>query len=414
MATDRTDSRTKNSGANNRASLALIAGGGTAGHLVPGLAVANALVESGWPASQIHFVGSAVGLDSQLVPAAGFALTTLPGRGINRRGKNPVTPANFAAAWALLRGIAKGIALVRKMRPSVVLSLGGYAALPGSIGAIVMRVPLVLVEQNAVASGTNSMLSRFAKAAAVPTLGTGLRKEVLTGTPVRPEVIALAERSAARQDLRAELGWPDSADTKAVVIFGGSLGSLRINTATWQALEQLGQGQPGQLFIYHVVGKRDWDELPQAARDASRDPVKSTAKGIYRAVPYDDNLPVALAAADLVVCRAGASTIAELSVLAKAAVLVPLPGAPNDHQRRNAEIFAAAGQASIVDDADLDGARLAAEINAHLTDAGESDRTGTSNFASAHSAHRIAELALKHAAGPDTAGPDTTCPEKSK
>ena len=387
---------------------ALIAGGGTAGHLVPGIAVAQALADLGWPTDQIHFVGSARGLDAELVPAAGFGLTVLPGRGINRRRLNLT---NLKAAWSLLRGIAKGVRLVRKMRPAVVLSLGGYAALPGSIGAIIWRVPLVLVEQNAAASATNLMLSRFAKAAAVPVLGTGLRKEVVTGNPVRAEVVALAKRvsaqdqPAARQALRDELGWPDVPDVpdaKAVVVFGGSLGSGRINQATWQALERL--SEPGtacaQLFIYHVVGQRDWDELPVVA--------KSQPPTLYRPVRYDDNLPLALAAADLVVCRAGASTVAELSVLAKRAVLVPLPGAPRDHQRRNAEILVKANQAVIVNDAELDGERLLAEIAASHSagsSASSADAATPASpaFSGPQSAGSVAQLAIKHATQVPTA-----------
>ncbi len=409
-----------------RADSALIAGGGTAGHIVPGLAVAQALTELGWPREQIHFVGSARGLDAELVSAAGFGLTALPGRGINRRGMTRgINGKNLLAVWALMRGITKGIRLVRKFRPAIVLSLGGYAALPGSIGAIVWRVPLVLIEQNAAASVSNRLLSRFAKAAAVPVLGTGLRKEILTGNPVRAEVVALANASVApgdasvapgdtnqRRVLRDELGW---SDRPAVVVFGGSLGSFRINQATWQVLELLAapdatstKPTTNQPFIYHVVGQRDWGERPAIARTQDQT--------IYRAVPYDDSLPVALAAADLVVCRAGASTVAELSVLTKRAVLVPLPGAPNDHQRRNAEALVTAGQAKIVNDAELDAERLLSEITAGLTarQTAPNNASCSASFSNPQSAHQVAQLAIKFAkqiprsvtaAGPDSAGP---------
>ncbi len=390
-----------------KAGLALIAGGGTAGHIVPGLAVAQALTELGWPSDQIHFVGSARGLDAELVPAAGFGLTALPGRGINRRGKTRgVNGKNLLAAWALMRGIIKGIFLIKKLHPAVVLSLGGYAALPGAIGAVVGRVPLVLAEQNAAASVSNRMLSRFAKAAAVPVLGTGLRKEVVTGNPVRAEVTALANMSVMsrgsnqRRALRDELGWPDRS---AVVIFGGSLGSLRINQAAWQALEILKasdatntKSTTDRPFIYHVVGHRDWDDRPAIAR--------SQDQTTYRAVRYDDNLPLALAAADLVVCRAGASTVAELSVLTKRAVLVPLPGAPNDHQWRNAEALVATGQAQIVKDAELDAERLLSEIFAALAiarqavpDSGTSSASPRASFSSSQSAQQVAQLAITFA-----------------
>ena len=365
----------------------LIAGGGTAGHLLPGLAVADALTEDGWPAEGIHFVGSKRGMDAQLVPAAGFGLTTLSGRGLTARRVNLTNAAAAASlAWATLRGIA----LVRKRRPAAVLSLGGYAALPATVGAVFWRVPLVIAEQNAVASATNRLVGRFARAAAVPARGTGLRREVVTGNPVRPEV-AQAARDVS--EARERLGWP--AGATSIAVFGGSLGSRRINTALWSALPSL-QKRDG-LFVYHVVGRRDWEDRPPAPapRDGGAD-----EREWYRAVPFDEHLPVALAAADLVICRAGASTVAELSVLGTPAVLVPLPIATHDHQRRNAEALASAGQARIVPDADLDAGRLLAEIDAMSESRRRNGPStgGSATFGRADSAQRVARLVIQHCA----------------
>ena len=365
----------------------LIAGGGTAGHLIPGLAVADALTEDGWPAEGIHFVGSKRGMDAQLVPAAGFGLTTLSGRGLTARRVNLTNAAAAVSlAWAALRGIA----LVRKRRPAAVLSLGGYAALPATVGAVFWRVPLVIAEQNAVASATNRLVGRFARAAAVPAHGTGLQREVVTGNPVRPEVTQAAREAS---DARERLGWP--AEATSVAVFGGSLGSRRINNALWSALPSL-QERDG-VFVYHVVGRRDWEDRPLAP--ARRDSA-AKVRDWYCAVPFDEHLPMALAAADLVICRAGASTVAELSVLGTPAVLVPLPIATDDHQRLNAEALVSAGQARVVPDADLDAERLLAEIDAMSMQA---DRTVPSTgsgatFGRADSAQRVARLVIQHSA----------------
>ncbi len=363
----------------------LIAGGGTAGHLMPGLAVASALTERGWPAEGIHFVGSARGIDAKIVPDAGFGVTLLGGRGLTARRVN-LTNARAAAslAWATLRGIA----LVGRRRPAAVLSLGGYAALPATVGAVIWRVPLVIAEQNAVASATNRLLGRFARAAAVPVRGTGLRREVVTGNPVRPAVVEAAVRAG---DTRAELGWP--ADATVVVVFGGSLGSLRINTAIWAALPSLRERDG--LFIHHVVGERDWAERPPPP---PLRPDDSRIRDWYRAVPFDEQLPAALAAADVAICRAGASTVAELSVIGTPAVLVPLPIATNDHQRRNAEELAATGAARVVVDAEFDGERMLAELELvlELRNQEGPERPPEGTFGRRDAAQRVAQLVIQH------------------
>lgn len=380
----------------------LIAGGGTAGHLMPGLAVATALTEQGWPADGIHFVGSARGIDAQIVPAGGFGVTLLGGRGLTARRVN-LTNARAAAslAWATLRGIA----LVGRRRPAAVLSLGGYAALPATVGAVIWRVPLVIAEQNAVASATNRLLGRFARAAAVPVRGTGLRREVVTGNPVRPEVV---EAALGAGDARARLGWP--ADATAVVVFGGSLGSLRINTAIWTALPSLRERDG--LFIYHVVGKRDWAERPPPPPPR---PDGSRVRDWYRAVPFDEQLPAALAAADFAICRAGASTVAELSVIGTPAVLVPLPIATNDHQRRNAEELSATGRARVVADAEFDGERMLAELEQMLGSQRQAppERRTEATFGRRDSAQRVAQLVIQHSAAvPGSVVPVDRSPRK--
>jgi undecaprenyldiphospho-muramoylpentapeptide beta-N-acetylglucosaminyltransferase len=376
---------------------AVISGGGTGGHTVPGLAVAGALVAAGHAAAGIHFIGSTRGMEGETVPAAGFTITTLPGRGLERR----LSLSNLGRAWDILRAVGRGVRLVRRLRPAVVLTLGGYAAVPGALGAVMWRVPLVIAEQNAVASLANRLVARAARAAAVPVAGTGLRREVVTGNPVRAEVVAA--RDADRDELRRRLGVPP--DRTLVLVFGGSQGALTLNRAVAAALPTW-SGR-ADLALYHVVGRRDWTDLA----------VPTLPEGglWYRPVEFEHRLPEVMAAADLAVCRSGASTVAELAVIGRPAVLVPFPHAPKDAQGANAAMLVDAGAAVLVRDHALDGDRLAAEVVAMLgrdlgAMAGRARSVGHPD-----AAVRVAELLEVHASRPDRtpAGPKPRSPEAS-
>jgi len=227
------------------ATYVLVAGGGTAGHVLPGLAVAAALVDRGHPASTVHFVGSERGLERTLVPDAGFDLTLLPGRGIQRR----LTFENVAAVWGLMRAVVKGIVLVRRRRPRVVLVLGGYASVACTVGAFIWRVPIVVMEQNARAGAANKLAGRFAKASAVPFVETDLPRSVVTGNPVRAEVLAI-NRSTDRESARASLGI--GADRTFIAVVTGSLGSRNVNEAVLAALPKWSTRT--DLAIRHVIG----------------------------------------------------------------------------------------------------------------------------------------------------------------
>lgn len=184
---------------------ALIAGGGTAGHTGPALAVAEALVARGHAAGSIHFVGSERGSEGRLVPDAGFTITLLPGRGIQRR----LTAENLGATWGLARAGRQALRLVRARRPEVVLAVGGYASLACALAAVLCKVPVVVAEQNAVPGAANRLVARRAKACAVAFAGTGLPRTVLTGNPVLPEIKALAADGGSRRAARAALGVAD-------------------------------------------------------------------------------------------------------------------------------------------------------------------------------------------------------------
>ena len=363
---------------------ALVAGGGTAGHVLPGLAVARALVARGHDPSTIHFVGGARGLESTLVPAAGFGLTTLPGRGIQRR----LTMENVAAVWGLLEAVVKGVALVRRHRPAVVLVLGGYASVGCTLGAVLWRVPIVVAEQNARAGAANRLTGAFARAAAVPFPETDLPRKVVTGNPVRPEVLAV-DRVRGRDAARRALGLP--LDRTVVAVVTGSLGARRVNEAVLDALPAW--ADRSDLAVRHVIGSRDWDRLVERVPKLPSDGL------VYEAVRYEERMDLLLTAADLLVGRAGGTTVAELAEVGLPSLLVPLPIAPRDHQTANAAALVRSGAALLVPDGELDGERLVREL-APLLD--EPDRLAAMgeaarSLARPDAAERVADLVETHA-----------------
>jgi len=369
---------------------AVIAGGGTAGHVSPGLAIAHALVEAGHPADTIQYIGSERGIETRLVPAAGFALTVLPGRGIQRR----LTRDNVGAMWGLARAFVRAYRLLGRLRPSVVVALGGYASLPAAFAAVLRRVPIVVAEQNAVPGLANRVVGRFARACAVSFPDTALPRAVLTGNPVREEVRTI-DRDARRAGARAALGVADGR--VLVVAFGGSLGARRINDAVLGLAEAWHDRD--DVAVRHVVGERDWD------RYADRVGVLVAANergGLrYEAVRYEDDMPAAYAAADVVVCRSGASSVAELAVVGLPAVFVPLPGAPGDHQTANARVLVDAGGALLVPDAELEAGRLASVLDPLVRDPALLTRMGraAATLARPDAARVVAELVEEKARG---------------
>lgn len=329
---------------------AIIAGGGTAGHVVPAIAIGQALVERGHPPETIHFVGSKRGIDRRLVPAAGFPLTLLPGRGLARK----LTLDNLQSLFGFAAGLVLAVVLLARKRPAVVVSMGGYAAAPCALAAALFRIPLVLSEQNAVPTSTHRLVGRFAAASAVPYAGTPLPRPVVTGNPVRPEILSVDSSPAGRSAARRTFGLPD--DAVVIAAFGGSLGARTINAAI---LDLVGRWDGPPLAIRHAVGERDW-EWAQANTPAP-------ASGIvaYQPVPYEDRMPELLAACDLVFSRSGGS-VAELAVIGRAGILVPLPIAPYDHQAHNAQQLVDAGAAIMLRDPEVTGERLDAELRTLL------------------------------------------------
>lgn len=363
---------------------AVIAAGGTGGHVVPGLAVARALVARGHAPDSVHFVGSERGIDRDVVPAAGFPLTTLPGRGIERR----VSLAALVAAVSIVAGVVRGVWVLRRLRPAVVVVFGGYAAVPCVVGAVLWRIPMVVVARDARAGAADRLAARFARVCAVPFAETDLPRAVVTGNPVRPEVLAV-DPARDRRAAREVLALP--ADRVVVAVFTGSLGSERVNTAVRGVVQRW--RDRGDLAVRHVAGRRDFAALEAAA------PALPSTGIAYQLVPYEDRMAELLAAADVAVTRAGGATVAELAVVGLPAVLVPLPIATRDHQTANARALVEAGGAVLVPDAELDVDRLEAELAPLVDDAGR--RTAMAAAARRvgrrDAADRMADLVEEHA-----------------
>jgi UDP-N-acetylglucosamine--N-acetylmuramyl-(pentapeptide) pyrophosphoryl-undecaprenol N-acetylglucosamine transferase len=321
----------------------VIAAGGTAGHVVPALAVADALRARG---AEVEFIGGERA-EAELVPAAGYPFHRLRVRGLDRRRPVRAALALLLAAGATLRAVR----LLRRIGADAVLGGGGYVAGPVGLAARLARVPLVLTEADSHLGVTNRLLAPAAKRVflAFPLEGRrrGRRhKWVVSGRPV-PAGTGRADRAAARA--RFGIG----PEEPCLLVFGGSLGARRLNDA---ALEAFGAVSP--CAVLHASGRRDHDDL-RVRLDALGAPPH------YHLRPYIEPFADALAAADLVVARAGGSVM-ELAAAGLPAILIPYPHATADHQTSNARFVEQAGAAVVVPDAELDGPRLAREVGALL------------------------------------------------
>lgn len=322
----------------NATARVLIMAGGTGGHVFPALAIAEALRADG---VAIDWLGTRQGIEARLVPAAGIPLHAISVAGLRGKGWG----ALLKAPWQLGRALWESLALLRRLRPDCVLGMGGFAAGPGGLAAWLLRCPLVIHEQNAVAGTTNRLLARLAcrVLAAFPSALAGAE---LVGNPVRESIAALPQ-PAGRQ-----LG---EHRPRRLLVLGGSLGANRLNTLLPEAVAATGL----PIAVWHQSGARDADAV-QAAY---------VAAGITARVDaFIDDMAAAYGWADLAVCRAGALTVAELAAAGLGALLVPYPYAIDDHQTRNAEWLCTAGAAELMPQARLDRQMLAERLQQLLGD----------------------------------------------
>ena len=315
-----------------RAIRMLFAAGGTGGHLFPGVAVAEAARRD--VGAEILFVGTQQGMEKDMIPRLGFALQCIPAeqlRGRNWRGI-------LHSLWAACRAVGVAWRVVRDFAPDLIFSIGGYASAPTVMVGWLRRIPCVLLEPNAIPGMTNKWLGRLATKICLGFPQTAAlfpaQKVVCTGNPVRWNSSGVSEsvKPLAIQNQPC-----------ALLIFGGSAGARRLNQTMPQALALLGQHRE-HVRIVHQTGKAD---LAEVSATYARLGVQAEV------VPFIDNMQEMYRATDLVVCRAGATTIAELTSLGKPAILIPYPYAVDDHQRANAEILVQAGAARMVLDTEL-------------------------------------------------------------
>jgi UDP-N-acetylglucosamine--N-acetylmuramyl-(pentapeptide) pyrophosphoryl-undecaprenol N-acetylglucosamine transferase len=348
----------------------LIAAGGTGGHIYPGIAVADE-VRRRDPRTRIVFVGTRRGLESRLVPDAGYPLVLLP-----------ILPLNQVGAWGLVKGVlalpwalARALALVARRRPEAVLGVGGYAGGPLLFMAALLGVRTVILEPNARAGFTNRVLRPFVRHAAVSyevTRRAFGSKGVVTGTPVRDGFSRVPPR--------------DHRPPFSVLVFGGSQGSRALNRGMVDALPHL----PGReaLRLVHQTGDAEAGTVRSAYAAAGRPQDE--------VLPFLHDMDARLTAADLVVCRSGATTCAELTVAGKASVLVPFARSADDHQKGNARAMQEAGASRMVEEHELSGERLAAVLRETLETPGRlaAMEEASRRLGRADAAARVADLLL--------------------
>lgn len=315
----------------------LIMAGGTGGHVFPALAVARVLQRRQYA---VVWLGSRQGMETRIVPREGIALETIRIAGLRRKG----VFAWVSAPWHLVLALIEALRILRRRRPGVVLGMGGFASGPGGVAAWLLGAPLVVHEQNAIAGLTNRLLARFAREVleAFPGSFSARRKARLTGNPVRADICALAppaERLAGR-----------SGPLRLLVI-GGSQGARVLNEQVAPAVALLTRAQRPE--VWHQAGEATLDVARNAYAQAGIE---------ARIEPFIADMAAAYAWADVVVCRAGALTVAEIAAAGLPAVFVPFAGAVDDHQTRNAAFLVAAGAATLIAQSELSATRLAAEL----------------------------------------------------
>lgn len=331
----------------------VITGGGTGGHVFPMEAVADALRQSGLSPSQLRFVASRRGQESTLLSSSDIPVTLLPGRGVRRSLAPEAIIDNLGAVTALICAAVLAIVHVRKWRPSVVVSLGGYASFATSLAAVIWRCPLVLVELDAEPGAAQRLLARFARARCTAFPSSDPRA-IVTGTPLRAELVAVQRSPEARRRARNEFEPPIETERRVVVVMTGSLGSTTVNRAVLDLARRW--SRRGDRTLIHVTGKRDYEMV---RRDA---PV---TEGLdYRVVAFADMAQL-WAVCEVAICRAGASTLAELTTLSIPSILVPLPRM-GDHQTMNALAVVEAGGAKLIPDDRCTGASLESALESIL------------------------------------------------
>jgi UDP-N-acetylglucosamine--N-acetylmuramyl-(pentapeptide) pyrophosphoryl-undecaprenol N-acetylglucosamine transferase len=321
----------------------LVAGGGTGGHLFPGIAVADEVIRRG--GGEVLFVGTSRGIETRAVPAAGYELETLAVSGLKRMG----TVDTLRGLFRLPLAMAKSFAILRRYQPGVVLGVGGYASGPMVLAAALLGYPTAIQEQNSVPGITNRVLGRLVRAVFIAFEDAArffpARKIEQLGNPVRQKIVAALGRVGAAETTSGKL---------RILVVGGSQGARAVSDLVTAAAAAL-SGANVDFALLHQTGNADLERIQE------RYGVLGLAERVVVRAFIDD-MATAYAEADLVVARAGALTLAELAIAGRPAILIPLPTAADDHQRKNAERFAHAGAALLLDQRNARAEDLATAI----------------------------------------------------
>lgn len=337
----------------------LLAGGGTGGHIYPGITIAQTLVDM-YSDVEILFVGAQGGLEEDLVPRAGFPFVSIPARYLRRKLSAEV----LLTAWTAWRGFREAWRIVGRFRPDVAVGTGGYVSGPVIAAAAMRRVPTVIQEQNAYPGLTSRLLGKVAHRVA---LGSEAAKPyfrragvTVTGNPIRKDVVTRTRSESVRA-----LGLDPRR--KTVLVFGGSQGGRSINNAVLEAAPTL-TSRP-DVQVLHQTGNAGFEDVVARAGDGVvRRSGERASIGHWHIVPFIHDMPAAYAAADVVVCRAGAITLAEITAKGLPAILVPYPFAAERHQDANAAELESAGAAVVLPDGELTGTRLSDTVTELLDD----------------------------------------------
>jgi UDP-N-acetylglucosamine--N-acetylmuramyl-(pentapeptide) pyrophosphoryl-undecaprenol N-acetylglucosamine transferase len=349
----------------------LIAGGGTGGHVIPALAIARTLRDH--HGAEVRMVGTARGLETKLVPEAGFTLELVHVGQL----KNVSLATRLRTAFDLPRGIFRCISLLREFRPHVVIGVGGYASGPAMLAAFLLRIPMMAYEPNAAPGLANRLIGKHVDAAAVNFAQTQsfFRNAEVTGVPVREAFFSLPERV--------------SDGSQHLLVFGGSMGARALNQAMPRVASALLNALP-RLTILHQAGAKHLETTQAAYAASGADPSR------WQVQAFLDDMPGRFADADLILCRSG-SSVAELAAAGKPSLLVPFPFAADDHQHKNALIFAQAEAAVLLPESELTDDRLIREVTSLLGDPERLREMGARARTLAHpdALQRIANMAVR-------------------
>ncbi len=316
----------------------LVMAGGTGGHIFPGIAVADHLKSKGW---NVHWLGTAKRMEATLVPEHGYDISFINIAGLRNKNWKEWLKTPFK----LLQSVLQSIQVIRKVKPDVVLGMGGYASAPGGVAAWIMGKPLVLHEQNAVAGMSNRFLAKLATRvlSAFPDAFESKIKHEVIGNPLRSDIIAI-DNVIPEQP----------ASSKKVLVVGGSLGAKVLNETVPQAMKQI---KLQSIDVWHQTGKGNQESVLESYQEYGlpEDKVKVTE--------FIEDMAKAYEWADVVICRAGALTVSELAMAAKPAVFVPLPHAVDDHQTKNAMYLVSRGAAKLLPQSEFNGTTLAQLLN---------------------------------------------------